>query len=432
MRQKSRDFFWYSPVLNEKLKGVRGDLVVCPATKTRSMRTLAYCHAHRIAVTPRGAGTGNYGQAMPLQGGIVLDLSRLDRFLWLKDGVARVQAGLKLIDLEAKACRRAGSCASIPRRAAPRRSAASSPAARAAWVRSSSAACAIAATCWALRVITMEAKPRVLELAGDDVMPAVHAYGTNGIITELELPLARAWPWHETLVAFADIGRATAFGNALGEADGVIKKLITAFDWSTAQYFKPLLPHMPQGQAIVLCMIADSSREPFAALAADDGRPIVFERPMASESDDIPPLYEFTWNHTTLWALKSDRTITYLQCLFNGPDYLDKIARTIATFGDETPMHLEFTRFDGHVAAFGLQLVRFTSEKRLYEIIGWLEANGVAGGRPAHLYFGGRRHEDRRCRATRLQAPERPAGPAQSGENEGLDRRRILTGFSPP
>src|SRR5208282_5817843 len=94
VRQKSRDFFWYSPVLNEKLKGVHGDLVVCPADDGEVMRTLAYCHAHAIPVTPRGAGTGNYGQAMPLKGGVVLDLSRLDQFLWLKDGVARVQAGL--------------------------------------------------------------------------------------------------------------------------------------------------------------------------------------------------------------------------------------------------------------------------------------------------------------------------------------------------
>ena len=31
VRTKSRDFFWYSPVLNEKLKGVSADLVVCPA-----------------------------------------------------------------------------------------------------------------------------------------------------------------------------------------------------------------------------------------------------------------------------------------------------------------------------------------------------------------------------------------------------------------
>jgi FAD/FMN-containing dehydrogenase len=70
VRQKSRDFFWYSPVLNERLKGVRGDLLVSPANEDEVVRTLAYCHARRIPVTPRGAGTGNYGQAMPLEGGV--------------------------------------------------------------------------------------------------------------------------------------------------------------------------------------------------------------------------------------------------------------------------------------------------------------------------------------------------------------------------
>ena len=34
------------------------------------------------------------------------------------------------------------------------------------------------------------------------------------------------------------------------------------------------------------------------------------------------------------------------------------------------PAHLEFVRFDGKVACFGLQLVRFTTEERLDEIIG--------------------------------------------------------------
>ena len=382
VRQKSRDFFWYSPVLNEKLKSVRGDLVVCPANEDEVVRTLACCHAHRIPVTPRGAGTGNYGQAMPLQGGVVLDLGRLDRFLWLKNGVARVQAGLKLIDLESESLPQGWELRFHP---STRRTATIGG-----FVAGGSGGVGSIqfgglrnrGNVLGLRVITMEAQPRILELSGDDVMPAVHAYGTNGIITELEMPLARAWPWQEVLVAFPDIGRAAAFGNALGEADGVTKKLVTAFDGSTAQYFKPLLPYLPHGQAIVLCMIADSSREPFIGLAADMGGTIVFERAYGQETEDIPPLYEFTWNHTTLWALKADRTITYLQCLFNGPDYLDKIARTVATFGDETPMHLEFTRFDGHVAAFGLQLVRFKSAERLYEIIRWLEANGVSVADP--------------------------------------------------
>src|SRR4029453_6244497 len=93
VRQKSRDFFWYSPVLNEKLKGVRGDLVVCPANEDEIVRTLAYCHARRIPVTPRGAGTGNYGQAMPLRGGVVLDLSSFNRVLSIEPGRVRAQPG---------------------------------------------------------------------------------------------------------------------------------------------------------------------------------------------------------------------------------------------------------------------------------------------------------------------------------------------------
>ena len=35
-----------------------------------------------------------------------------------------------------------------------------------------------------LRILTMEASPRALELTGEDLHKAVHAYGTNGIITE--------------------------------------------------------------------------------------------------------------------------------------------------------------------------------------------------------------------------------------------------------
>ena len=40
-----------------------------------------------------------------------------------------------------------------------------------------------------LRVATAEApSPRLLELRGRDVFPVVHAYGTNGIITSVEVP----------------------------------------------------------------------------------------------------------------------------------------------------------------------------------------------------------------------------------------------------
>jgi FAD/FMN-containing dehydrogenase len=49
----------------------------------------------------------------------------------------------------------------------------------------------------AVRVVTLEDEPRVIELRGDNVQKVNHAYGTNGIITQLEIPLAPAYDWTE-------------------------------------------------------------------------------------------------------------------------------------------------------------------------------------------------------------------------------------------
>ena len=64
----------------------------------------------------------------------------------------------------------------------------------------------------AVRVVTMEDEPRVIELRGDDVQQVNHAYGTNGIITELEIPLGPAYPWAEVIVVFEEFMQAAHFG----------------------------------------------------------------------------------------------------------------------------------------------------------------------------------------------------------------------------
>ena len=79
VQQKSRDFYWYSPVLKRQLDHVTGDLIVSPKSEAEVIRVLAACHRLGIPVTPRGTGTGNYGQAMPLSGGVVLQPRRDER-----------------------------------------------------------------------------------------------------------------------------------------------------------------------------------------------------------------------------------------------------------------------------------------------------------------------------------------------------------------
>src|SRR4051794_32748498 len=101
VRRRSRDFYWYSPVLKRQLDHVTAEAVVTPRDEADVLSTLRAAFTHRIPVTPRGGGTGNYGQAMPLRGGIVLDLSDLTAIRWVRHGSVRVQAGRKLADVDA-------------------------------------------------------------------------------------------------------------------------------------------------------------------------------------------------------------------------------------------------------------------------------------------------------------------------------------------
>jgi FAD/FMN-containing dehydrogenase len=389
IRQKSRDFHWYSPILKEQLRRRFGDIVVCPRNEADVLVVASACVRHGIPLTVRGAGTGNYGQAMPLKGGVILEMIGMNAIRWTRDGIVRVEAGRRLIDLEAETMLMGWELRCHP---STRRTATIGG-----FVAGGSTG--VGAINYGLvrdrgnvlsaRVVTMEPQPRVLELRGEAVMPVIHAYGCTGIVTELEIPLAPAWPWIDALVAFSDFRTALHFGQALAEADGIVKKLITPIAAPVPElYLRLLQPFIPAGASVTLCMIAEPSLEPFAELATDFGGTVTWQRrtDAADEAPSLyPPLYEFSWNHTTLHALKVDKEITYLQTVFPPGDHLAKIEHMAAHFGDEVPMHVEFVRLGGKIACFGLQLVRYSGPERLAAIIAYLEDHGCPVFNP-HTY----------------------------------------------
>ena len=69
----SLDYYHFSPVLKSKLQAKRADLVVQPTTEEEVIKIAQVCVKYKIPLTIRGAGTGNYGQCIPLNGGLVLD-----------------------------------------------------------------------------------------------------------------------------------------------------------------------------------------------------------------------------------------------------------------------------------------------------------------------------------------------------------------------
>ena len=98
-------------------------------------------------------------------------------------------------------------------------------------------------------------------------------------------------------------------------------------------------------------------------------------------------LMEFTWNHTTLHALKTDRTLTYLQTSFTPGEHVRQIREMEARFAGEVLMHAEFLRgMDGRITTSALQLVRFTTEDRLNEIIDLHRESGLRINNP-HVFI---------------------------------------------
>ncbi|HEY1869525.1 MAG TPA: FAD-binding oxidoreductase, partial [Chitinophagaceae bacterium] len=57
------------------------DVAVKPATAEEISKILRYCNEHLIPVTPRGAGTGLSGGAIPQNGGVVISIERLNKII---------------------------------------------------------------------------------------------------------------------------------------------------------------------------------------------------------------------------------------------------------------------------------------------------------------------------------------------------------------
>jgi len=413
VRAKSRDFFWYSPVLKARLDHVTADFVVAPRSEAEVIEVLKACFAHGVPVTVRGAGTGNYGQAMPLEGGCVLHLKNMAAVKEIHPGRVIVEPGCLLKDLDEATRAHSGQEIRMF-------SSTWATATIGGFIAGGSGG--VGSCTWGalrdlgniirLRVVTMEAEPRTLEFRGEELARVSHAYGTNGIITEIEMPLAPAYDWVEIFVAIeGPFAEAAAFGYDLGNEDGILKKLVSVFEAPTAHaYFQRVAPHVTAGTHLLALMIAPHAMDGFLTFLARRPAARLIWRSDATEWPKHPgPVYEYGWNHTTLRALKVDPSITYLQVRYPPDATLEKVEEMRSTFSPEVLQHLEVMKEHGRTMFAGLSLVKFTSEERLDAIIRAHEAAGCMIFNP-HRYTleeGGRQTVDDRQLAFKREADPR-------------------------
>jgi FAD binding domain len=383
VEQLSRDFYWYSPVLRKLLDGKLGDVVVQPLDAAEIQNVLRYCFSRNIAVTVRGAGTGNYGQAVPLQGGVVLDLSRMDRIESIQpQGVAVCQPGVRLGTLENEARKKGWELRCYPSTIV-KSSVGGFLAGGSGGIGSvANGGLRDFETVRAVEVVTMEPEPRIVLHEGEGVHEILHAWGTNGVITRIWLSLAHAVEWSQCVVAFDTFSGAFDFSEEVANGKEWTKRLVTTFEWPIPSFFAPILKYVLEGKSLIFFLIASHQCVALESAARAAGATVTYSGIYQGLSAR-PLLSDYTWNHTTLWAMKSDPAYTYLQCGFDPATVREQMRLLRERFGQEILFHMEFMKNGaGRVIPGAIPLVYFTTEERLNEIIDYCRAIGVFVANP--------------------------------------------------
>ena len=383
----SQDFAWFSPVLKQALTGLSGDAVVRPRTEEEIARVVSACARQRIPITLRGSGTGNYGQCTPLQGGIILDMSGYNAFCWQRAGVARAQAGIRLAEMDQQLRPHGHELRWLP---STFRSATLGGLFGGGFGGAGSinwGPLAAPGNVLAAKVMTVEETPRLLELRGAEAMLLHHTYGTNGIVLELEVALAPAVAWSECLVVFESFENALDFASRLGMAPGLEKKEVCFLGAPIPDHLASLTPHLPPGCHAVIAIVAPHSEAGLHQLAEPLGGTVTYRKSEDEVRAGGRTLLEYTWNHTTLHAMKVDKSLTYIQSGFNPICFREQVLALEKALAGEVMMHLEFLRTkEGAFNCSGLQLIRYTSEDRLNEIMQIYRDHGVQINNP-HVYI---------------------------------------------
>ena len=387
LRQKSRDFYWYSPVLKRQLDGKSADLWARPRNEDEVLHILRECRAVRMPVTARGGATGNYGQCVPLEGGLVLDLTAMAAPISLTDGVLEAEAGAKMIDLDLWARERGWELRIWPSTKRTATIGGFVAGGGAGVGGMSHGTMRERGNLLGVRLATLEDPPRILDIEGDAANPVNRTYGTTGIITRVRIPLAPAQAWRDVAISFAEFPAAARFALGFAFADGIAKKMCAVFDSRLPPFFRGIADAVPEGHSLALVMVTAAGMLALREMAAEHGGSIVAEQDsVAAERDPAAtPFYEYCWNHTTLQVLKKDRGVTYLQCRFPFEGTLESVEAVRAKFPDEVWMHTECVRFGGRITMTALPVIRFTTEERLAEIMAGFEAAGAGIANP-HVF----------------------------------------------
>ncbi len=377
VRTKSRDYYAISPLLRNSLGGKVADIVVMPSTVEEVAIVVRAAVKHRIPIVPRGGGTANYGQSVPTLGGIVMEMTKLAGVVSVGGGVVRALAGTMASDVDAVARKSGWEMRLHP--------STRSNATIAGFIAGGSGG--MGSCQWGMLrdrgnitgmcVMSVEEEPRILELRGKDVELVHHAYGSNAIMLEVEMPLSPAWDWRECIVAFPDFMKAARFGVQLARETGVLKKIISLQEWPINDWMNDLRGIVPPGHTMANTMIASQCMEIFEAMVKEHGGHVASSHPEGN-GPYPSPLYEYSYGHALKQVQKANPKFTALQGMFPANNLLPSIEAVHRRYAGQMPLRMEIFWSQGEVVAMGSHFILYESEKQMSDLVDFMQGEGVS------------------------------------------------------
>ncbi|MDX6234391.1 MAG: hypothetical protein QOH68_3496 [Nocardioidaceae bacterium] len=362
-----------SPVVKEQLPLGRAQLVVTPTTAEQIAVAVAAATRHGVPITPRGKGTGNYGQAIPMAGGLVLDMSKARTIVEIGDGFATADAGATLIAIEQAANKTGQQLLMFP--STVQSTIGGFVSGGSGGTGSIKHGMLHQDYVTALDVVHAAPDATLLHVEGVATEPYLHNYGTTGIIARVTVALEPQQAWQAFYASFEDFHDAFALVRSLVELDP-IPRLVSA-DVPTIADALPADPALPPGKASLRAILDPTTVAEATRMVGAAGGTVEAVR------EGIQPTMKVSmtsYNHPIEWLQKA-ASQTYFHVEVSGDALIDRVDEVHGVYPGAM-LHLEGQRG----RPIGMLTAPYTGAEDVWAGFPRLTALGVGFHNP-HQWF---------------------------------------------
>lgn len=362
-----------SPVISGRLPLGRAQLVAHPADAEQIAATVAAAVRHSVPITPRGKGTGNYGQAIPMAGGLVLDTSKARTVHEVGDGFLVADAGATMIALEQLANKSGQQVLMYPSTAQSTVGGfVSGGSGGTGSIKNGMLHTGFVLEAWVVHAVP---DAELVHLTGPDVDPYIHNYGTAGIIARVKIALEPLQEWRALLASFDDFQDALDVIRPFAALEPT-PRLVSA-DPPTLAEALPADPAIPAGRSS-LRAILDVAAVPEATRLVEEAGGRVED--VREGAQACVRLSMISYNHPIEWLQKAHPN-TYFHVEVSGDALVERIDEVHAVYPGGM-LHIEAQRG----RPIGMLAGVYSSPEEVYAGFAKLEALGVGYHNPHQWY----------------------------------------------